>query len=212
MADARKCAQCGAEFQPKREHARFCTPRCRIAWNRSNALEPAADGTLPWAISAMRAATDRLQAATTSEPGTAFMIVTEAVWWVTLVDATLMRYHEAAYGRLLARLSDADRKATEDTFGGLRFVRNQMVRETFAGNLICRPTDPGAQPDRVAEWTWDPTCAPDLGARTETRQDWELSRHQCYQAQLAGRPIGDSFTRATAFLRQAWAAGRPSPP
>lgn len=209
MTDVRNCVQCGAEFQPKRQHARFCSPRCRVAWNRRNALDPAADGTLPWAVSAMRAATDRLLAATTHDQHTAFMVVSEAVWWVTLVDATLVRYHEGAYGRLLAGLDAAERQEIEDTFGGLRFVRNQMGRKTSPDNLICRPTRPGVPAGRVAEWTWNPTCEPERGAQPDLGQDWELTRHNSYQAQLAGRPIGSSFTRAAAFLQRAWTAAAP---
>jgi len=30
-----------------------------------------------------------------------------------------------------------------------------------------------------------------------------MTRYRAYQAQLAGRPIGETFTRATAFLRLA---------
>ena len=33
----------------------------------------------------------------------AVALVSESVWWVTLVDATMIRYHEAAYDRALVR-------------------------------------------------------------------------------------------------------------
>ena len=157
----------------------------------------------------MQGATDRLLAATTPDPVAAFMVVTEAVWWVTLVDATLVRYHEGAYGQLLAHLDSAERQVIEDTFGGLRFVRNKMVRLPSPGALLCRPAYGDAPSARVAEWTWNPACVPDLTAAAEPGQDWELTRHRSYQAQLAGRPIGSSFTRAAAFLRQAWTAAAP---
>jgi hypothetical protein len=204
VIDVRKCAQCGTEFAPLREHARFCTPRCRIAWNRRNALDPAADGTLPWAVSAMQAATDRLLAATTADPTAAFMVVTEAVWWVTLVDATLVRYHQAAYGRLLARRDDKERQAIEDTFAGLRFVRNQMGRQPSPGDVIRPPRQSGGPPGRVAEWTWTPAREPVLVAQPGGSHDWEHTRHRSYQAQLAGHRIGASFTQAAGFLQQAW--------
>jgi hypothetical protein len=29
------CAHCGVEFQPERTTARFCSPRCRVAFNRA---------------------------------------------------------------------------------------------------------------------------------------------------------------------------------
>jgi hypothetical protein len=37
VTDSRNCEQCGALFTPRREHARFCSARCRVAWNRLNA-------------------------------------------------------------------------------------------------------------------------------------------------------------------------------
>jgi hypothetical protein len=206
VADIRTCAQCDGEFSPQREHARFCSPRCRIAWNRRNALDPAAEGTLPWALTAMRAAADRLLAATARDPGTAFMVVSEAVWWVTLVDATLVRYHDDAYGHLLASLEPARRRETADTFGGLRFVRNQIGRQPGPGDLICRPRQAGAACGRVAGWTWNPDRKPAPDAQPGPGRYWELARHRSYQSQLAGRPVGDSFTCAAGFLHQAWTA------
>jgi hypothetical protein len=208
VTNVRCCVQCGTEFAPLRQHARFCTPRCRVAWNRRNALDPAADGTLPWAVSAMQAATNRLLAATTSDQTTAFMVVTEAVWWVTLVDATLVRYHQVAYGRMLARREDAERQAIEDTFGGLRFVRNQMGRQPAPSDLIRAPLPPGGPAERVAEWIWTPARKPMLASQpggAPGAQDWENTRHRSYQAQLAEHPIGLTFSRAATFLQQAWA-------
>lgn len=204
VTDVRDCAQCGTEFMPLRQHARFCSPRCRIAWNRRNALDPAADGTLSWSVSAMQAATDRLLAATTPDPAAAFMVVTEAVWWVTLVDATLVRYHQAAYGQLLARHDDNERRAIEDTFAGLRFVRNEMVRQPGPGDFIRPPRQPGRPAGRIAEWTWATARKPILAAQPGPAQDWELARRRSYLAQLAGHPIGATFTQAAAFLQQAW--------
>lgn len=208
VTDIRDCAVCGTEFLPLREHARFCSPRCRIAWNRRNALDPAADGTLSWAVSAMQAATDRLLAATTPDPAAAFMVVTEAVWWVTLVDATLVRYHQAAYGRLLARYGSNDRRVIEDTFAGLRFVRNQLGRQPSPGDLINSPRQPGKATGHVADWTWTPARKPVLADQPGTAQDWEGTRHRSYLAQLAGHPVGATFTQAVAFLQQAWNAAQ----
>ena len=204
MTDTRYCAQCGTEFLPLREHARFCSPRCRIEWNRRNALDPAADGTLPWAVTAMQAATSRLLAATTTDPAAAFMVVTEAVWWVTLVDATLVRYHQAAYGQLLARHDDNKRQVIEDTFAGLRFVRNQMGRQPDPSDLICPPRQPGRTGRRVTEWTWASVCKPVLTGQPGPGHEWEHARHRSYWAQLAGHPVGIAFTQAAAFLQQAW--------
>ena len=32
---------------------------------------------------------------------------------------------------------------------------------------------------------------------------WEMARYRAYQAQLAGQPIGEAFSQATAFLCRA---------
>jgi len=34
-------------------------------------------------------------------------------------------------------------------------------------------------------------------------QEWEMSRYREYQAHLAGRPVGETFRRAAAFLNLA---------
>jgi hypothetical protein len=39
----RTCEQCGTVFAPRREHARFCRPRCRVAWNREHTGDPQAE-------------------------------------------------------------------------------------------------------------------------------------------------------------------------
>src|SRR6202000_3081651 len=146
MAETRQCERCGMEFMPKREHARFCSARCRVAWNRENwnlvnqdqqkwgsenwndgdrrpGPEPSALG---WALVAMRDTTDRLGKVRAGDRAHAFAVIGEAVWWVTIVDATLVRYYPEDYEAALAALSAAERLETETTFGGLRFVRNRM--------------------------------------------------------------------------------------
>ena len=98
VADTRNCEQCGAPFAPRREHARFCSARCRVAWNRLYASSsPAEGGALAWTITAMRDTIDRLLRAKGWDQPHAFAIISEAVWWVTMVDATLVRYHPDAY-------------------------------------------------------------------------------------------------------------------
>ena len=54
MTDTRNCEQCGTAYEPRREHARFCSARCRVAWNRGNrdsreqAAYPAAENNASW--------------------------------------------------------------------------------------------------------------------------------------------------------------------
>ena len=202
MADVRKCEQCGTSFVPRREHARFCSARCRVAWNRHNASDsPAETGALDWSITAMRETTDRLLRADGLDRANGFAVISEAVWWVTMVDATLMRYRPGIYSGVLARQAAAQRRITEDTFAGLRFVRNRMGyyadHAEFIQPLDSRPADAGGG---IAAWTWRSLPEPTLTSLTPRAREWETTRYRAYQAQLAGQPIGETFSQATAFL------------
>jgi hypothetical protein len=203
MADTRKCEQCGTSFAPRREHARFCSARCRVAWNRRNASDsPAETGALDWSITAMWETTDRLVRPGRWDRAHGFAVISEAVWWVTMVDATLMRYHPDIYSDVLARQDAAERRMTEDTFAGLRFVRNWIGYDADPADFI-QSVDgrPGA--GRIAAWTWQSVPEPALVSLTPRAREWEMTRYRAYQAQLAGQPIGETFSRTTAFLRLA---------
>ncbi len=205
MTDTRTCEQCGTSFTPRREHARFCSPRCRVAWNRCQASEPPAEtGALGWSITAMLETTDRLQQAGGWDRADGLTVISEAVWWVTMVDATLVRYHLDVYSEVLARQPAAQRRMTEDTFGGLRFVRNRMGYAVDPADFI-QPmgTRPGAAAPRVAAWTWRPVPEPATASPTHRAHRWELTRYRAYQHQLAGHPVGETFSQAVAFLRLA---------
>jgi hypothetical protein len=209
VIDTRNCEQCGASFTPRREHARFCSARCRVAWNRLNASDPPAEGgALGWTITAMRETIDRLLRAGGWDRPHAFAVVSEAVWWVTMVDATLVRYHPEAYDGVLAGHDAAERRVIEETFGGLRFVRNQMGFYLDQADFIePQPGRGGAGnpggPGRIAAWTWRSLPEPGLDSLPARGQEWEMTRYREYQAQLAARPIGETFRRAAAFLRRA---------
>ena len=61
MAEVRECAQCGTPFTPRREHARFCSTRCRVTWNREHAGVAAAPAVaIDWSVTAMTEAAGRL--------------------------------------------------------------------------------------------------------------------------------------------------------
>ena len=199
VTDSRKCEQCGVVFTPRREHARFCSARCRVAWNRLNASDPPAEGgTLGWTITAMRETIDRLLRAREWDRPHVFAVISEAVWWVTMVDATLVRYHPDAYDGVLAGHEAAKRRAIEGTFGGLRFVRNQMGYYLDHADFI--------QPGRgaaIAAWTWRSLPEPGLDSLPARGQEWEMTRYREYQARLADRAIGEIFGRAAAFLQLA---------
>lgn len=205
MGDTRTCEQCGTSFAPRREHARFCSPRCRVAWNGRNASDPTAEtGPLDWSISAMREATGRILQTTGWDRAHVSAVISEAVWWVTMVDATLVRYQPDTYGDVLARQDTGQRRMTEDTFAGLRFVRNRMGYDADPADFI-QPLDPrpGAAAFRIAAWTWRSVPEPALASLTPRGREWEITRHRAYQRQLAGHPVGETFTQAVAFLRVA---------
>ena len=208
MTETRSCEQCGEEFKPRREHARFCSARCRVAWNRQHVGDPPAEaGALGWTITAMRNTVDRLLRARTSDRPHGFALISEAVWWVTLVDATLVRYHPDVYDAVLAGHDEAGRRVIEETFGGLRFVRNWMGYHLDHSDFIQSRYGPGgpggADYGLIAAWTWRSLPEPVLAALPARGQEWEMTRYREYQARLAGTPIGETFARAAAFLRLA---------
>ncbi len=201
VIDTRNCAQCGASFAPRREHARFCSARCRVAWNRLNASDsPAEGGTLDWTITAMRDTIDRLLRARSLDEPQAFAVVSEAVWWVTMVDGMLVRYHPDAYDGVLAGHDAAGRLEIEGTFGGLRFVRNQMGYYLDHADFV-QPVGPSA--GAIATWTWRSLPEPGLDSLPARGQEWEMTRYREYQAWLASQPVGETFRRAATFLRLA---------
>jgi hypothetical protein len=221
MAESRRCERCGKEFEPKREHARFCSARCRVAWNRENwsmtAREqqrwgsenwaderrgPRTTGTsaLSWAITAMRDTTERLGKARAHDRAHAFAVIGEAVWWVTIVDATLVRYYPEEYDAALAALPAERRRATETTLGGLRFVRNRMGYYADHADFIAPHGDKQGGDAPITEWTWRSLPAPPVATLPPRGQEWELSRYRAYQDLLAGHRIGETFDRTSAFL------------
>jgi hypothetical protein len=88
------------------------------------------------------------------------------------------------------------------TFAGLRFVRNRMGYDTDPADFI-QPLDSHPGAGRIAAWTWRSVPEPALGSLAPGAREWEMTRHRADQAQLAGQPIGETFRRATAFLRLA---------
>jgi hypothetical protein len=204
MGDTRTCEQCGTVFEPRREHARFCSAGCRVAWNGEHTGHPGAEASaLEWAITAMCDTTERLPRVRPADRARAFAVISEVVWWITIVDATLVRYYPDVYDDVLAGLPLAQCELTEETLAGLRFVRNRTGQEAdHVGFIRLRPGD-GEAADGIAGWTWAPTPEPALASLSPRGQDWELSRWQAYQAQLAGHTVGEVFGRAAAFLKQA---------
>ena len=204
-ADIRNCDQCGTSFAPRREHARFCSSQCRAAWNGQHAGDlDAGASALQWAITAMSDTTQRLTRATAADRPRAAAVISEAVWWVTIVDATLMRHHPDAYDDVMAHHTPAERQLVDGTLAGLRFVRNRIGDEAdLAEFLEPGPAKPGAADPPITGWTWRSVPEPALTSLPPRGQAWQTSRYRAYQAHLAGHGIGETFGRAAAFLNLA---------
>ena len=114
-------------FTPRREHARFCSAACRVAWNQEyTGNSQAGASALDWCVTAMHDAVERLAREQPPDQAHGFEMISDAVWRVTLVDATLVRYHHRAYEAVMRAQDPAARQAVEGTLAGLRFVRNRM--------------------------------------------------------------------------------------
>jgi hypothetical protein len=134
----------------------------------------------------------------------ALLVIGEAVWWVTMVDATLVRHHPQAYDGVMAGQAPAQRERIEGTLAGLRLVRNRIGDKADLAEFIDPgPPGPGAGTGRVTAWVWKPMPEPELASLPRRGRAWERTRYRAYQAHLAGRTVGQTFGRATGFLQQA---------
>jgi hypothetical protein len=213
MAETRACDQCGTGFVPRREHARFCSARCRVDWNQENSADRAADsGALVWSIGAMGEVTERLAKVGAWDPARVFGAVSEGVWWFTIVDATMVRYYPDIYDEVLADRPAEQRKLIEDTLTGLRFVRNQVgcgeVDFVHAPGSGGNGPEPGAT--GVTGWIWNSLPKPALAGALPRGRAWEMRRYRAYQARLAGHTLGETFGRAACFLGEAAAEAIPA--
>jgi len=159
---------------------------------------------LDWSVSAMRDATGRLQRGEASEKARAFVVIGEAVWWVTIVDSTLVRYHPEIYDSVLANQPSESRRLTEGTLAGLRFVRNRMGHEMDDVDFIqLGPSGTGATGRSLAVWRWNLVPEPALETLGAPARSWEVERYRAYSEHLAGRSIAETFARAVKFLNLA---------
>jgi anti-sigma B factor antagonist len=208
-ADRRSCEQCGAVFVPPREHARFCSADCRAEWNREHLGDPAVEASaLTWSVTAMSEATARLAGVTAWEQPRAVAAIEEAVWWITMVDATLVRHHSGVYDAALTSRTPAERLLIEQTLAGLRFVRNWIGRDVWAGAII-ETGGPRGGNRRITGWTWKRVPEPALARLAPRGQAWEMSRYRAYQAYLAGHTIGKTIGLAVTFVTLTGASAAP---
>ena len=169
-----------------------------MAWNREHAGVAAAPSVaIGWSVTAMAEAVGRLAGASSWALPRVASAVGETVWWVTLVDATLVRYHPNAYDKALVS-GTVHRPEAEGALAGLRYVRNQLGRSADPAGFM-QP----ASADDGACWTWRPLPEPQLGAFTTRARQWEMSRYDAYQTRLAGREITRTFNLCAGFLTSA---------
>jgi hypothetical protein len=147
--------------------------------------------------------TDRLPRIKGLDRPRAFAVISEAVWWVTIVDGTLVRYHPEAYDVALSERPPVERIKIENTLGGLRFVRNRIGHDVDHVDFICSGRRMSGGEQRVTDWRWSSLPGQTFDWLSPRGQEWELSRYKAYQDQLAGHTVGETFTRASLFLRTA---------
>jgi len=156
---------------------------------------------LDWSITAMRDVTERLPRVRTWDRPRAFAVIGEAVWWVTIVDGTLVRHHPEAYDCVMAARPPAQCQLIEETLAGLRFVRNRMGHQIDHVDFINpEASRPGPADGGITAWTWKSVPEPALESLPSRGQSWEMTRYKAYGARLAGRTIGETFGQAAAFL------------
>jgi anti-sigma B factor antagonist len=200
VTDSRSCEQCGAVFVPLREHARFCSADCRANWNREHMGDPAVEAAaLAWAVTAMSEATGRLSAVEVWDQPRALAAIAEAVWWITMVDATLVRHRQGAYDAAMAARAPAERRLIEQTLAGLRFVRNRIGRKASLEELI-GPESPDAGNGRITGRRWKGVPEPPAASFPPRGQAWEMVRYRAYHAQLEGHALGETFAHTVPFL------------
>jgi hypothetical protein len=167
-----------------------------MTWNHEHAGVAAAPAAaIDWSVAAMTEAAARLSSSGAWDLPHLSAALSDAVWWVTLVDATLVRYHPRNYEGALAGRS-ARRRETEQTLEGLRYVRNQLGRSADPASLI----DPVSSDDPAAGWAWRRLPQPDLAGLGSRARKWELSRYRAYQERLAGHDITETLTWCAEFL------------
>jgi hypothetical protein len=168
-------------------------------------FDPAVEvNALQWSITAMRDATERLPRVRPWDRPRAFAVIGEAVWWVTIVDGTLVRHHPEAYDDVVAAQTAAERRLIEGTLAGLRFVRNRMGHEVDHVDFVQPEAGrPGTDDGPITAWTWKSVPEPTLAPLPPRGQAWEMTRYRAYEVHLASHTIGETFGRVTAFLKLA---------
>jgi hypothetical protein len=174
-----------------------------VRWNRDHLTDAVAEErALEWSLAGMHDATERLAVCRPDDPAATFSAVAEAVWWVTIIDARLIRQYMDIYDSILAAHLPAQQPAIEGTLAGLRFVRNQM-RDAQDGFIAAPAPASGECDSAAAAWIWNRVPERVLDSLPDEVKSWELTRFEAYQKWLAGHTVAEVFERATGFLNLA---------
>lgn len=156
---------------------------------------------LEWSVPAMRDAIRRLIVAGGADQATAFVLVSDAVWAVTIVDAAMVRYHPNVYDRVLGSATSTERRLIEESLAGLRYVRNQMRDPAaFAKFVDLANAEDAAGRAAASVWTWRSVTGRPQAHRLPPAETWQETRYGAYAVRLAGHAVGEVFERAQAFL------------
>jgi hypothetical protein len=158
--------------------------------------DPAAGvSALSWSVTAMNETVERLTQMGEPDRVQLLAVTGEAVWWVTIVDATLVRYHLRVYDHVMTGLGPVERRLVEGMLSGLRFVRNQLGHKVELAEFV--EPSAGVSPG----WRWRPVPQPRAAPFAQRSQVWEMRRYRDYAAHLAGEGVGDVFGRVAGFLQ-----------
>ena len=172
-----------------------------MAWNHENCGDRvAALDALYWSVTAMADLAPRLAETAARDRCRALAVISEAVWQVTIVDATLVRYYPEVYDGVLAALVPEERRLIEGTMAGLRFVRNRMQGQAGRDDFIGRGEGGQGEADLVAAWAWAPQPEPAMDSLRPGGRTWELARYHAYQNFLAYRNVDETLSRAGGFV------------
>jgi len=172
VTEGRVCAQCGAVFTPRREHARFCSAGCRSVWHQNRTGELiAGDSVLQWTVPAMTESIGSLSTVNGPDRPAAYAAISDAVWAVTMVDAAMMRRHPGIYDEVLAGEAVPDRRLVEESLAVLRFVRNHIPDHAAVAAFATPAIDPPAGGfvhaaarapvmSGVRDWRWQSVATP----------------------------------------------------
>jgi hypothetical protein len=172
--------QCGTSFTPRREHARFCSPRCRVAWNRHNACDPR-PRPAPWTGPSPRCGKPP------AAPGGHRLGPGQRVRRDQ--RGRVVGHHSRRHLDAVSPGHPRPRPAVRAEPDGLRH-RPRRLQPAAPALAASRPRPGGQYPNPRSD-------------RSRRAREWEMTRYRAHQAQLAGQPVGATFRRATAFLRLA---------